>query len=127
MPKEDAACAVLEEAQIARCPEFGAGFDFESGELSQEALLALDPDWIIYQSFDPSDVSGAVDDKTWDRLTAVKEGRVFDVDGAYSTGMRGTTWFLPVVARQIWGEDAGVPDPGPLTEYDPAENPLLDQ
>ena len=45
--------------------------------------------------------------------------------GAYSTGLRGTTWFLPVVARQIWGEDAGIPDPGPLTAYDPAESPLL--
>jgi len=47
-------------------------------EISQEKLLELDPDYILY-NWAPEDSITSL--PAWQNLTAVKEGRVFQIDG----------------------------------------------
>ncbi|MEM7142487.1 MAG: ABC transporter substrate-binding protein [Actinomycetota bacterium] len=103
----------------------GTCLDHPTSELSAEAFLAEDPDWIIYQGGAQGTTAGR-DDPTWTRLTAVAEGRVLDsaFGQYYCCGTRTLRYALQeFVAVTI--PDSGIADPGDPTTYDPDTSPLL--
>jgi ABC-type Fe3+-hydroxamate transport system substrate-binding protein len=122
-------CDTLEEHGWGRCavPEELRG-QTESNvlEVSAEAILELDPEWIAYIVFDPSQSFSSRTDPTWSQLSAVKAGHVYDTPAPYNCcSLRHLEWALQDFAHHVWGDAAGVPDPGPLADFDPAKSGLL--
>lgn len=115
---ENPFCDVLAEEELGRC------VDAPTGEISPEAFLALDPDWIPYMVFDDMTTTER-DDPVWGRLRAVQADQVYPAGHRiYCCSLRGLTHALQQYAHHVYGEEGGIPDPGPLEEFDPAARPL---
>jgi len=116
-------CVLLAEAGLGQCPE--AGEDEAWLDMNAEQFLALDPDWIVYQTFGEESYEDR-EDPVWSELTAVKEGRVFDTvsNRYYCCSTRGLIHaFQDYVSNVL--PDAGIPNPGPQLEFDANESPLV--
>ena len=113
-------CAVLAEVGLGQCVGEGAA----SLEISAEAFLALNPDWIVYQGGDSSYQERT--DPVWSQLTAVKADQVFDAAGNryYCCSTRGLIHALQDYVSHILPA-AGIPNPGPQTAFDPTQSPLV--
>jgi ABC-type Fe3+-hydroxamate transport system substrate-binding protein len=123
-------CETLEEHGWGRCavPEELRGQTEQNVlEVNAEAVLELDPDWISYVVFDPSQTFASRDDAVWQDLGAVAADQVYDTGNGYNCCMlRHLEWALQHYAHHVWGEEAGVPDPGPILEFDPWQSALLE-
>ena len=113
-------CAVTAEVGLGHCVGEGAA----TAEVSAEAFLAFDPDWIVYAGFGESYQDRT--DPVWTQLTAVKEGQVFDAAGSryYCCSTRGLINALQDYVSHIL-PDAGIPNPGVELDFDPLQSPLV--
>jgi ABC-type Fe3+-hydroxamate transport system substrate-binding protein len=132
-PASSAFCVALKEDALGQCavsPKFNAS----TWQVNPEAYLAMDPDWIAY--------TGAVDydaatptakstwkarhDPVWEKLSAVRQGHVYDApDQMHCCGLRTLEFHLQDYAFHVWGPSSGISDPGILNAYDPAESTVL--
>lgn len=117
-------CAVLEDDLLGRCID-------EEGEINAEAYLAIDPDWIAYIAFGTDSWRTRPADPVWGKLSAVSKSQVYDSNGRgngvtriFCCSLRGLEHALLEYANEVWGDEGGVPDPGPAYDYDPMRNPL---
>lgn len=100
-------------------------------EINAEAFLSYDPDWIAYMDLgwstlvtgEEADVADRVD-PIWPQLTAVKEDRVYKsaTQRFDCCSTRMLTHALQDYVSHIL-PDAGIPNPGPLADFDPAQSP----
>lgn len=105
--------------------DFGTCVDAETGEMNAEAFLDLEPDWIGVIVFDDEEDYTDRDDPVWDRLEAVKNDHVYAASSRiYCCTLRGLTHALQEYAYQVWGEEGGIPSPGPLEEFNPATDAI---
>jgi iron complex transport system substrate-binding protein len=118
-------CDVLETNGLATCID-------EEGEINAEAYLAIDPDWIAYIAFGSDSWTARPPDPVWSKLSAVKNEQVYDSNGRgdgatriFCCSLRGLEHALLEFGHEVWGEEGGIPDPGPAYDYDPSRNPLL--
>lgn len=111
-------CTTLVDAGLGRC------LDAAGQELNAEAFLAMDPDWIAYMVFaDESHTERT--DPVWGQLPAVQQGRVYDAGyGGYCCSLRFVEHALQEYGHHVFGAAGGIPDPGPLFEFDPLASPL---
>ncbi|MEM8706888.1 MAG: ABC transporter substrate-binding protein [Actinomycetota bacterium] len=118
--REGTFCTMLLEAGLGRCAELPT----EDREIAAEVFLDLDPD-IIVMHRGASSVDDR-DDPVWERLTAVRNGAVFDGQGnGYRTiGVRSAIWTLQEFIH-FTVPDAGIEHPGPLATFDPTTSPLV--
>jgi ABC-type Fe3+-hydroxamate transport system substrate-binding protein len=113
-------CNTLEAEGLGRCAlDAPKGAEDAYGEISAEAVLEADPDYIIYLT-NPDDGAAPPEkrtDATWKRLTAVREGRVIrdGSAGMYCCGMREPAYTLALYAHEAFG----APDPGPYRSWRP--------
>jgi len=114
-------CVLLAEVGLGQCMGESTG---RSVEYNAEEVLALNPDLIIYMGEGVSYQERT--DPVWFELTAVKEGRVFDVIGSrYSCcSMRGLIHSFQEYVSHVLPE-AGIPAPGPVATFDPTQSPLV--
>lgn len=118
-------CDVLTEYSLGNCVQM-EGWDSDSWEVNAEAFLASDPDWIGYTQYGQKVSFADRDDPVWGRLTAVKNGNVFDFsEKTYCCSLRAQAHALIDYAANVWGVEGGIEDPGPEASFDPAQNPLL--
>jgi ABC-type Fe3+-hydroxamate transport system substrate-binding protein len=117
---ENPFCDVLADEDLGTC------VDVRTGEVNPEAFLALDPDWIPYMVFaDDSETWADRDDAVWGRLRAVQEEQIYDAGHRiYCCSLRGLTHSLQQYAHHVFGEEGGIPDPGPLPDFNPVARPL---
>lgn len=114
-------CNVLASTRLGTCAiETGPGFDGSFGEVDPEAVLAADPDLIGYISRPGEAGPEERNDPAWDRLTAVRAGRVYvdASDGLYCCGLRHVQYSLELYAHHAF-PDAGFPAPASYDAYDP--------
>lgn len=117
---ENAFCAALDATGLGVCVEF----PIRGRELSPEAFLDLDPDVIVMADGQLS--VDTRDDPTWQRLSAVVTGSLYDsARSSYrNVGVRSLIWALQeYVSAAV--PDSGVPSPGPLDDFDPTASPLV--
>ncbi|MBX3013029.1 MAG: ABC transporter substrate-binding protein [Caldilineaceae bacterium] len=115
-------CVLLAEVGLGRCMGESTG---RFVEYNAEEVLALNPDLIIYMlEGGPSHTERT--DPVWPQLTAVKEGRVYDVIGTRYTccSMRGLIHSFQEYVSAVLPE-AGIPAPGPVETFDPTQSPLV--
>jgi ABC-type Fe3+-hydroxamate transport system substrate-binding protein len=117
-------CDALSSYQLGSCISI-AGWNANSWAVNSEAFLAADPQWIAYTVYDPEQSYTDRKDPVWQRLTAVKEGRVFDFSRSNCCSLRLLEHALQDYAFHVWGPDSGVPDPGPENDYVPSDSPVL--
>jgi ABC-type Fe3+-hydroxamate transport system substrate-binding protein len=125
-PRTIALCTTLLEHGLGECvlpAEVADKADENVFEVSAEAILDLDPEWILYVVGDATTRT----DPVWSQLAAVKAGQVANQidDGVNCCSLRAQMWALQSYAHHVWGEAAGVPDPGPKADFDPAASALL--
>jgi ABC-type Fe3+-hydroxamate transport system substrate-binding protein len=113
-------CNTIEREGLGRCAlDAPKGSEDGFGEISAEAILDADPDYIVYQA--PAEYGAEPPSKrtdpVWKRLSAVKEGRVIEDDssGVYCCGMREPAYTLELYAHHAFG----APDPGPYQRWTP--------
>lgn len=113
-------CDLIQTNDLGQCVGEGTG-----GELSAEAVLALDPDWIAVQVSAADETWETRSDPTWERLTAVQEGHVYNAGNRYyCCGLRGLTHSLQSYAHYVLEMD--VPDPGwNWRDWDITTSPLV--
>jgi len=117
-------CVLLAEVGLGRCMGESTG---RFVEYNAEEVLALNPDLIIYMlEGGPSHTERT--DPVWPQLTAVKAGRVYDVIGTRYTccSMRGLIHSFQEYVSVVLPE-AGIPAPGPVEAFDPAQSPLVQE
>lgn len=115
-------CNLLEARRLGGCVIDGPpNADLPFAEIDAEAVLAADPGLIGYVSREGEPGIDDRADATWDRLTAVREGRVYvdASDGLYCCGLRHVQYALELYAHHAFPE-AGFPAPRPFETYDPA-------
>lgn len=121
-------CTVLAAVELGQCIE-APWWE----ELNAEAFLGYDPDWIVYMDLGwPALVTGneaLLTDRTdpvWPQLTAVKAGRVYKsaTQRFDCCSTRMLTHALQDYVSHVL-PDAGIPTPGPLADFDPAQSPLV--
>ncbi len=115
-------CVLLADVGLGRCMGESTG---RFVEYNAEEVLALNPDLIIYMlEGGPSHTERT--DPVWGELTAVKEGRVYDVIGTRYTccSMRGLIHSFQEYVSHVLPE-AGIPAPGPVETFDPSQSPLI--
>lgn len=114
-------CVALAEVGLGQCVEAAEGDAWL--EVNAEQFLAIDPDWIVYESFGTSYQERT--DPVWSQLTAVKEGRVFDAGHRYyCCSTRGLIHAFQEYVSHVL-PDTGIPAPGPVETFDPLQSPLL--
>lgn len=113
-------CVVLADVGLGRCVGEGGAYQ----EISAEAFLGINPDWIIYQSGDASYKDRK--DPVWPQLKAVTAGQVYDAQGNryYCCSLRGLIHALQEYVHYVLPE-AGIPAPGKLDIFDPTKSPLV--
>ena len=118
-------CDAIEGASLGLCID-------EQGEINAEAFLGIDPDWIAYIAFGEDSWQKRPPDPVWQQLSAVEAGQVYDSNGRgngstriFCCSLRGLEHALLEYAHEVWGEAAGVPDPGPAYDYDPRDSAVL--
>ncbi len=116
-------CEALSGNSIGRCLDVN-GWSADSWEINAEAFLAANPDWIAYSVWDEGQSYTARTDPAWSRLSAVKDGQVFDFTRTNCCSLRMLTHALQDYAFHVWGAAGGVPDPGPEHDFDPTKSPL---
>jgi iron complex transport system substrate-binding protein len=97
-------CAVFMAYELAICPyempdNAGMWAAFGYAEFSYEAILEVDPDYILFVGVDETHSGGIApemiqelsEDPLWSALSAVQEARVFAVDPTYFNGASGIT------------------------------------
>jgi ABC-type Fe3+-hydroxamate transport system substrate-binding protein len=123
-PLSNVFCATIAEHGLGQCvvpPDVATKTDSNVFEVSAEAILELDPAWIAYIEGDSSTRT----DPVWPQLAAVESGQVFDVAGRYNCcSLRQLGWALQNYAFNVWGDEGGIADPGPMEAYDPTKSPL---
>ncbi|MBD8505084.1 ABC transporter substrate-binding protein [Hoyosella sp. G463] len=114
---ENPFCDVLASNELGRC------VDAETGEMNGEAFLALQPDWIAFMTDFGNEPTR--DDPVWGRLDAVRDGNVYAAQTRiYCCSLRGLTHALQEYGHTVWGEEAGIPAPGKLDDFDPATDAI---
>jgi iron complex transport system substrate-binding protein len=116
-------CEVLGANGLGSCVQI-PGWSVDSWEVNSEAFLAADPPWIAYTVYAPDQTYKDRDDPVWKRLTAVKDGQVFDFTRTNCCSLRVLEHALQDYAFNVWGPASGVPDPGPEDDFDPTTSPL---
>lgn len=111
-------CFAIADAGLGTC------LSLTEGEVGAERILAIDPDLIALQS--GATTVDSRDDPTWERLTAVQSGTVYDAgDGLYRCCVtRSLIWALQDFAANAIPE-SGIPAPGPMLDFDPTTSPLV--
>jgi ABC-type Fe3+-hydroxamate transport system substrate-binding protein len=108
-------CDALIDAGLGKCIE-----GTESGAINAEDFLAQDPDWIVYSFGDHTER----DDPVWGLLSAVKNDQVYDSDNwLVGESLRIIEHALQELAYHSLPE-SGIPDPGPMEDFDSASSPL---
>lgn len=116
-------CEALTANAIGKCAAID-GWSAESWEINAEAFLAADPPWVAYTVYSSDQSFKQREDPVWKRLTAVKNGQVFDFTRTNCCSLRVVEHALQDYAFHVWGAGGGVPDPGPEETYDPEASPL---
>ncbi len=112
-------CVTLNEVGLGQCIEAPLWT-----EINAETFLAIDPDLIIFMNGSPAATERT--DPIWSELTAVQEGRVYNALGNrhYCCSLRGLIHALQDYVSHVIPE-AGIPNPGPHTDFDPLQSPLV--
>ncbi len=115
-------CDVLETYGLGKCV---GGME---NAVNAESFLNLDPQWIMYAN-GTNDLGSKGwelrDDPVWNRLSAVRNGRVFNTSyGTFCCSLRALEHVLLDYAHYIF--DQGIPPAGPIYDFNPNESPLLD-
>ncbi len=115
-------CVLLADVGLGRCMGESTGRFIE---YNAEEILALNPDLIIYM-LEGGESHTERTDPIWPELTAVKEGRIYDVIGHRYTccSLRGLIHSFQEYVSYVLPE-AGIPAPGPVETFDPAQSPLV--
>ncbi len=115
-------CDVLETYGLGKCV---GGME---KEVNAEWFLNLDPQWIMYGNKNDKPESEGWqlrDDPVWNRLSAVRNGRIFNTSyGGYCCSLRGLEHVLVDYAHYVF--DQNIPPAGPFHDFNPNESPLLD-
>lgn len=117
-------CEALATNGLGTCTKID-GWSADTWEVNAEAFLAADPPMIAYTVYDDSQSYKDRDDPVWKRLTAVKDGNVFDFSRTNCCSLRMLEHSLQEYAFHAWGPGSGVPDPGPESAFDPTKSALL--
>ncbi|WP_416150151.1 ABC transporter substrate-binding protein [Salipaludibacillus sp. HK11] len=117
-------CEIISENGLGQCIDTGIEdtSGIVGGEINAEAVLELDPDWIVYMG----DVEER-EDVIWQRLSAVTDGNMYEADGNryYCCSLRGMTHALQEYGHYIVNSE--IPHPGDGWEFNPLNSPLINK
>jgi ABC-type Fe3+-hydroxamate transport system substrate-binding protein len=125
MPDSEPFCDALATYSLGHCID-------ATGQLNAEAYLEIDPEWIAYIVFGEDSWEKRTPDPVWGELSAVTSGQIYDASPGgpsriFCCSLRGLTHALQEYAHHVWGEAGGVPDPGPVADFDPARSGVLEE